>query len=190
MSVDASATAIPAAPVTATARPDRTRRALQSAVLLAPSALILVLGWQRRWMDEDSFINLRILDQLFAGHGPVFNAGERVESYTSPLWLGVLALARGTLGQVMAMEWATVVTCLALSVGGFALGCVRRAAAALGRRAGRPGRTARGRGDPGGVGLLDQWPRDRDDVALARRRLGSAVRTPPVRRSPSCAGGG
>ena len=109
MTVDASATTVPAAPAAPAARAEWAHRVLQAAVLLAPAALILVLGWQRRWMDEDAFINLRIVDQIFAGHGPVFNGGERVEAYTSVLWLGVLALARGTLGQIMAVEWATVI---------------------------------------------------------------------------------
>ncbi len=122
MSVDASATTVSTTSAEDATSRTRTHRALQAAVFLAPAALILVLGWQRRWMDEDAFINLRIVDQLFAGHGPVFNAGERIEAYTSPLWLGVLALARGTLGQLMAIEWATVVTCLAMSVAAFALG--------------------------------------------------------------------
>jgi len=43
-------------------------------------------------MDEDAFINLRVIDQIFAGHGPVFNAGERVEPATSALWVFVLVV--------------------------------------------------------------------------------------------------
>jgi arabinofuranosyltransferase len=100
----------------------RLHRAVQLAVLLAPAVIILALGWHRRWMNEDAFINLRIVDQIFAGHGPVFNAGERVETYTSPLWLGVLVVARGTLGQLMEVEWATVVVSLASAVSAFVVG--------------------------------------------------------------------
>jgi arabinofuranosyltransferase len=99
-----------------------TRRWGQILVLLAPALVILVAGWQRRWLNEDAFINLRIVDQIFAGHGPVFNGGERVEAYTSPLWLGALVVVRATLGHVMAIEWATVVGCLAASVTAFAVG--------------------------------------------------------------------
>jgi arabinofuranosyltransferase len=107
-----------------TENPTRSRAhtAVQLAVLLAPAVVILVMGWQRRWLNEDAFINLRIVDQVFAGHGPVFNAGERVEAYTSPAWLGVLVFARATLGQLMDVEWATVVACLASSVGAFLVG--------------------------------------------------------------------
>jgi arabinofuranosyltransferase len=100
----------------------RAHAIVQLVVLLAPAVVILVLGWHRRWLNEDAFINLRIVDQFFAGHGPVFNAGERVEAYTSPAWLGVLVFARATLGQLMEVEWATVVACLASSVGAFVVG--------------------------------------------------------------------
>ena len=102
-----------------TDRTARTRRILQLVVLVVPALAILIGGWRHRWMNEDAFINLRIVDQIFAGHGPVFNAGERVEAYTSPLWLGVLVGVRATLGQVLRMEWATVVASLAFSTGAF-----------------------------------------------------------------------
>src|ERR1700730_17834754 len=63
-----------------------------------PALVIAVGGWEHRWMDEDAFINLRIVDQFFAGHGPVFNAGERIEAATSPLWLSAVVVPRGMLG--------------------------------------------------------------------------------------------
>lgn len=57
------------------------------------SLLVVVLavctgiwGWMRRWMSDDGLIVLRTVRNLLAGHGPVFNAGERVEANTSTLW--------------------------------------------------------------------------------------------------------
>jgi arabinofuranosyltransferase len=41
---------------------------------------------------DDTYIFLRYARNIAEGHGAVFNIGERVEGYTSPLWLGVLAL--------------------------------------------------------------------------------------------------
>ena len=41
---------------------------------------------------DDTYIFLRYADNLAKGHGPVFNVGERVEGYTSPLWLLCLGL--------------------------------------------------------------------------------------------------
>lgn len=43
---------------------------------------------------DDSYIFLRYAENLAAGQGPVFNPGERVEGYTSPLWILILAAAR------------------------------------------------------------------------------------------------
>lgn len=39
------------------------------------------------WLTEDAFINLRVVERLLAGDGPIWNVGERVQVFTSPLWL-------------------------------------------------------------------------------------------------------
>jgi arabinofuranosyltransferase len=62
--------------------------------MLVPVVSLLVLGWTHRWIEEDAFLNFRIVDQIRAGHGPVFNIGQRVEVATSPLWLAMLTVAR------------------------------------------------------------------------------------------------
>lgn len=38
------------------------------------------------WMSDDGLINIRTALNVSVGNGPVFNAGERVQAYTSPLW--------------------------------------------------------------------------------------------------------
>ena len=40
-----------------------------------------IAAWHYRWMSDDGFINLRVVSELRAGHGPVFNPGERVEAF-------------------------------------------------------------------------------------------------------------
>ena len=80
--------------------------------------LFALLGWSRTWTSEDAFIYYRVVDQLLAGHGPVFNAGERVEAYTGPLWLGLLAVARAVPPAGVELESMSVAIGLALSVGG------------------------------------------------------------------------
>jgi arabinofuranosyltransferase len=70
-------------------------------------------------MDDDAFINLRVVRNWLHGYGLVFNLGERVEAGTSPLWLAFLALL-GKLG--FGLEYAAVyggiaLTGLALLVG-------------------------------------------------------------------------
>jgi arabinofuranosyltransferase len=60
--------------------------------------LFTVLVMRHAWMMDDAYITLRSVDNLFAGHGPVWNPGERVQSYTHPLWMliccGMYAVTR------------------------------------------------------------------------------------------------
>jgi arabinofuranosyltransferase len=60
-------------------------------VLVLP-VIWLALAWQRRWISDDGLIEARTVRQILAGHGPVFNVGERVESNTPTLWTWLLAL--------------------------------------------------------------------------------------------------
>ena len=41
---------------------------------------------------DDAMISMRYAYNLAHGLGPVWNAGERVEGYTNPLWVGIMAL--------------------------------------------------------------------------------------------------
>src|ERR1700704_3465122 len=98
------------------------RRALAlGAPAYVPALMIAIGGWQHRWMDEDAFINLRIVDQIFAGHGPVFNAGERVEASTSTLWIVVLVIVRSLFGAFASMEWIALLASLGAAVAAFAV---------------------------------------------------------------------
>ena len=64
-------------------------------------------------MSDDGFIHLRVVEQVAAGHGPVFNVGERVEASTSPLWVALLVLAHPVTG--VALPWKAVVIGIALA---------------------------------------------------------------------------
>jgi arabinofuranosyltransferase len=99
----------------------RSHRLLALAPAYLPALMIAIGGWQHRWMDEDAFINLRVIDQIFAGHGPVFNAGERVEPATSTLWVFVLVVARALFGVFTSMEWIALLSSLACAVAAFAV---------------------------------------------------------------------
>src|ERR1700723_1825811 len=70
----------------------RLARVAHAALVLAPVAFLTGGAWARRWMDDDGFINLRVVRNVLHGHGPVFNLGDRIEACTSPLWIGFLAL--------------------------------------------------------------------------------------------------
>ena len=58
-------------------------------VLFAVTAALAGAG-----IVDDAYIFLRYVRNIWSGAGPVFNAGARVEGYTSPLWLFVLAVAK------------------------------------------------------------------------------------------------
>src|SRR5665213_2865630 len=66
-------------------------------VILVPLGVVLVGAWSYRWVQEDAFINFRIIGNLLAGHGPVFNVGERVEAYSDPLWLALVSVVHEVL---------------------------------------------------------------------------------------------
>jgi arabinofuranosyltransferase len=58
-------------------------------LLLAGLALAIVVVRQA-WVCDDAFITLRSVKQFVHGNGLVWNAGERVQAFTHPLWLFVL----------------------------------------------------------------------------------------------------
>jgi arabinofuranosyltransferase len=89
---DPDASALPAgAPVSG--HPVDARRVVQATVLGVPVAVLAVLAWTHRSMYFDGYIYLHVVQNVLAGNGPVFNAGQRVEAVTSPLWTGALSFA-------------------------------------------------------------------------------------------------
>lgn len=70
----------------------RAARVVTLVSVVGPPLVLGAAAWQRRWMAEDGFIFLRVVRQIRAGHGPVYNAGERVEAFTSALWTALLTL--------------------------------------------------------------------------------------------------
>jgi arabinofuranosyltransferase len=99
----------------ATTSADVTRRVLTIALLVLPAVIILWCGWQRRWTADDGFINLRVVRQVTEGHGPVFNAGQRVETGTSPAWIALLSLL--DVLTPIRLEWIAALTGLATTAG-------------------------------------------------------------------------
>ena len=94
--------------------------------------------WERRWIADDGLIVLRTVRNLLAGDGPVFNAGERVESNTSTAWTYLVYLGSIVAGPLR-LEYVALALAMALSVAGVVmvmLGAARLWAPALrGRRA-------------------------------------------------------
>jgi arabinofuranosyltransferase len=96
----------------------------RTATLLAlagPLVIFAWAAWSRRWLADDGYVYLRVVQQLKAGHGPVFNQGERIESATGPLWVGVLTVASLVLRPVP-LPWLAVILGLLFSLAGLAFG--------------------------------------------------------------------
>jgi arabinofuranosyltransferase len=89
--------------------------------VFVPVVIVLVGAWIYRWVDEDAFINFRIIDNLLAGHGLVFNIGERVEVDSDPLWVFTLT-GLHEIVPFVALEWLSVVLGLVCTGVGFVTG--------------------------------------------------------------------
>lgn len=84
-------------------------------------------------MADDAYIGFRYVDHWLAGHGLVWNEGERVEGYTNFLWIALLAAM-----QLLGLR--PEISSLVLGVASLALilASVYRAAGAIGGRVAAP----------------------------------------------------
>ncbi|MEW2524759.1 hypothetical protein [Streptomyces sp. NPDC047071] len=98
--------------------PLRSRQPFRVVMCLLPALAVVWAGYQRRWMSDDGHIYVRTVRQVLAGHGPVFNVGERAESSTGTLWQWLLVLAGLPGADVVT---AAVYGGLLLTAAGFAL---------------------------------------------------------------------
>ncbi|MCG3751737.1 glycosyltransferase family 39 protein [Amycolatopsis sp. Poz14] len=82
-------------------QPDSTfkNRRRNSWIIAGSVLLIAILGYVTRWICDDALIFTRIVEQILAGNGPVYNLGERAEASTSTLWQWLLAFAGFVFGQ-------------------------------------------------------------------------------------------
>ncbi|WP_406289732.1 hypothetical protein [Embleya sp. NBC_00896] len=105
------------APGTAPTGRRRTRVPLPDLLALGlPTLVFAIMGWHQRWITDDGLIFTRAVREILAGNGPVYSAGERVETSTSTLWQWLLVL----LGWITPFDYAptAVYAGLALAVAG------------------------------------------------------------------------
>lgn len=78
------------------------------------------------WVGDDAYITLRTIENWIHGHGITWNPGERVQTYTHPLWMLLLATGRWLSGEAFytAITLGTACTLLAVLV---LLRCIGRA---------------------------------------------------------------
>ena len=89
---------------------------LAEQVLLGLAGLCFVVLTRYHWQQicDDAFITFRYVNNLAAGVGPVWNRGEHVEGYSSPLWLGILVVGRMVGAALPAFAGALGIACAAL----------------------------------------------------------------------------
>ncbi len=140
--------------------------------VLVVAALFGWGAWQRRWIADDGLIVLRTVRNLLAGNGPVFNAGERVESNTSTLWTYLVYLG-GLVGGPVRLEYVALALALSLSVAGVVMVMLGTARLYAPEPAGPPGAVAARRRaglhrDSAGPGLRHLRSGERSGDRLAR----------------------
>jgi hypothetical protein len=109
-------------------------RLREAAVVGIPAVIMIVLGYRQRWAGDDGMICTRTVRQVLAGHGPLFNTGERAEASTGTLWQWLVAAGTVVTRQDPAV--VAVTSGIVLTGAGYAL------AVAAARRAVRPMTTA------------------------------------------------
>ncbi len=97
------------------------RNAASTAMTVGVLVAFGVMAWHRRWLSDDGFIDLRVVQNILRGNGPVFNRGERVEAFTNPLWVALLTAAclplRRLVVEDLLLTWASVLLGLVATLG-------------------------------------------------------------------------
>lgn len=98
------------------------RRPVLAIGLAAAAAFVLAVAADG--LVDDAYIQFRFAANLAAGHGPVFNPGERIEGASGGSWIGVLAamglltgLGPAVTGRVLSLILAPVSVVLAGATG-------------------------------------------------------------------------
>ncbi len=99
--------------------------ALHRLPILLLVALFGVLVLRTAWTADDAYITYRTVENFVSGRGLTWNDGERVQVFTHPLWMFVLAAARAATGSV---EHAALAISFALSLAAALLIALRIAA--------------------------------------------------------------
>ena len=86
---------------------------------LALLALVVIVV-ARSWLSDDAFITLRTVDNLVHGFGARWNVADRVQTFTHPLWMIVVAIpyavTREPYFTTLALNWIlTTIACAVLA---------------------------------------------------------------------------
>jgi len=78
--------------VTSAEHPVPDREPISRLTRLALFVLFLVVVLRHAWVNDDAYITFRTIDNFVHGDGLGWNVGERVQSYTHPLWMFLMSV--------------------------------------------------------------------------------------------------
>jgi arabinofuranosyltransferase len=85
-------------------------------VRVALLGLLFVVIVRTAWLCDDAYISLRTVDNFTNGYGLRWNVAERVQSYTHPLWVLLLAAASSVSGELFRTTLGLSITLAILAV--------------------------------------------------------------------------
>jgi arabinofuranosyltransferase len=78
----------------------RTRTTSSRAALVIALVVFGMVFIANAWVGDDAFISFRVSDNLAHGFGPRWNVVERVQAFTNPLWMFLMAGAELVTGEL------------------------------------------------------------------------------------------
>lgn len=96
-----------------TQEPHRPERLLPRHVAALVVLIFFAVLVRTAWISDDGLISLRTVMNVTHGNGLTFNLGERVQTYTHPLWLALLTASYLVIGNVY---YATFALSMAVSL--------------------------------------------------------------------------
>lgn len=76
------------------------RRRLGSALAIGFAVAFAAVAVRLAWVGDDAYITLRSVENLAQGNGLRWNVADRVQTYTHPLWMLLVAAGRVLTGEV------------------------------------------------------------------------------------------
>ena len=82
-------------------------KTLVALLLLCLTAAVASLAW----VCDDAYITFRTVENAVAGQGLRWNVADRVQTYTHPLWMGLMVAGRGLAGELYFTSMAVGAAC-------------------------------------------------------------------------------
>ena len=94
---------------------DQTSFPLRRTLGAIATIVFAVVLFRTAWISDDAAITLRTVLNVTHGFGLTFNVAERVQTYTHPLWMGLLTLGYLVIGNVYITMFAAGMICSGLA---------------------------------------------------------------------------